>query len=202
MLLWFLLWFWAADWCLTSISKSTACTYAVKYCYPCGISGVMSSASNRGLASILDKLSSISSLPAQSALILWLLWPIQSHVFLPLPHPRCTVNPWQNPSEPNPSPWSQQRTKSQSHIRLGVKAIGLLPLCWYWSSFPSILSLVTMQHPSICTVTAAFRKDQPLAATTMLQDQIGEQSQKWAPQSSENLWRMPRQPVFRLPTLT
>ncbi|KAG7156739.1 putative Inosine-5'-monophosphate dehydrogenase 1b-like 9 [Homarus americanus] len=34
------------------------------------------------------------------------------------------------------------------------------------------------KHPSIWTVIEAFRKDQALAATTMLQDQIGERPQK------------------------
>ncbi|KAG7155548.1 hypothetical protein Hamer_G023228 [Homarus americanus] len=49
-------------------------------------------------------------------------------------------------------------------------------ICEDWNN--SFRSLIGHQHPSIWTVIEAFRKDQALAATTMLQDQIGERPQK------------------------
>ncbi|KAG7166465.1 putative Inosine-5'-monophosphate dehydrogenase 1b-like 13, partial [Homarus americanus] len=49
-------------------------------------------------------------------------------------------------------------------------------ICEDWNN--SFRSLIGHQHPSIWTVIEAFRKDQALAAITMLQDQIGERPQK------------------------
>ncbi|KAG7157461.1 putative Inosine-5'-monophosphate dehydrogenase 1b-like 14 [Homarus americanus] len=49
-------------------------------------------------------------------------------------------------------------------------------ICEGWNN--SFRPLIGHQHPSIWTVIEAFRNDQALAATTMLQDQIGERPQK------------------------